>query len=71
MNLKKKSHTIFINKQATPPQHIFEQDSDRLKINDLPEVFFKALLNMGLDAGKIALTKLQFVSQRNFSIVIS
>lgn len=61
---------ILVNKQAKVPQHIFEQNSDRLKVNDLPEVFSKALVNMGLDAGKIALIKPQLVSQHNFSIII-
>lgn len=41
-----------------------------LKVNDLPKMFFKALVNMGLNVGKIALIKLQLISQHNLSIII-
>lgn len=59
------------NKQAEVPQHTFEQNSNVLKVNDLPEVFFKTLVNLGLEAEKIALLKLLHISQHGFSILFA
>lgn len=59
------------NKQAEVPQHIFEQNSNILKVNYLPEVFFKTLVHLGLDAEKIALIKLQHISQHGSSTLFA
>lgn len=71
MNLKKRTQIILGNKQAEVPEHVFEQNSNILKVNDLPEAFFKALVHLGLDAKKIALVKLQHISQHDFSTLFA